>query len=148
MHRQLDSQSFCFLWDEFTSERMRYKVWTPVDATRWIWVQHPKPSTGSNPMFPWMGAVVLLAEDSALHELCSNGRWCPAQNSEHSPRQHTRPGPGGGPKAPLPQMAQIGRTIPASELPRTGQSLSWISPAAQLLPLAQVCSPPLDLASP
>ena len=65
MHSQLESQSFCFPWDESTGERMGYKVWTPADATRWIWVSHPKSSTGSNPTFPWTGAGVLLTADSA-----------------------------------------------------------------------------------
>ena len=136
MHSQLDSQSFCFPWDEFTSERMGYKVWTPVDATQWIWVHHPKSSTGSNPTLPWTGSVVLLAEDSAdfLSRNCAQTGDVLSTDSDRSPRQHTRPGPGGGLKAPLPQMAQIGRTIPASEL-RTSQSLSWISSAAQLLSL-------------
>lgn len=65
MHSQLESQSFCFPWGEFTGEHMGYKVWTPVDTTWWIWVCHPKSSTGSNPTSPWTGAGVLLTEDSA-----------------------------------------------------------------------------------
>lgn len=80
MHSQLDAQSFCFPWDEFTSERKGYKVWTPVDATQWIWVHLPTSSAGSHPTFPWTGAVVLLTEDSAdfLSRNCARMQRAPS----------------------------------------------------------------------